>query len=246
MKWIVILLVVIVAGAVGSYWYEGYSAESKLLEQPVYRVLEKHQPAVFDKLVDEYKLYAREETRRENFINLANSEITLVATRSLAHASQDAVLALMHDMVATAHRLQQVPGDACFRYWFPQVAGPPDIARYIDDAAQAHTLKLMGDVIRTASETPSPLPSPEAVKDNLSQRHQCDLPAVRRGRADDCPCRRRTRRPHQGMRDHDLGIRTHPEPAASRRRRAAARDDPDPLTSVPGRETGITPEGARR
>ena len=124
MKWIVILLVVIVAGAVGSYWYDGYSAESTLLEQPVYRVLKKHEPAVFDKLVAEYKLYAREETRRENFINLANSEITLVATRSLAHASQDAVLALMKDMIGTARRLQKVPGDACFRYWFPQVSGP--------------------------------------------------------------------------------------------------------------------------
>ena len=132
MKWIVILLVVIVAGAVGSYWYEGYSARSKLLEQPVYRVLEKHEPAVFDKLVDEYKLYAREETRRENFINLANSEISLVATRSIAHASQDSVLALMQDMIATARRLQLQPGDACFRYWFPQVSGPPDIAKYID------------------------------------------------------------------------------------------------------------------
>ena len=166
MKWIVILLVVIVAGAVGSYWYDGYSAETALLKQPVYRVLKKHEPAVFDKLVAEYKLYAREETRRENFINLANSEITLVATRSLAHASQDAVLALIQDMVATAHSLQQVPGDVCFRYWFPQVAGPPDIARYIDDDAQAHTLELMGEVIRTASESPSPLPSAEAVKDN--------------------------------------------------------------------------------
>jgi len=167
-KWIVILLVVIVAGAVGSYWYEGYSAESKLLEQPVYRVLKKHEPAVFDKLVDEYKLFRREETRRENFINLANSEITLVATRSLAHASQDAVLALMQDMVATAHRLQQVPGDVCFRYWFPQVAGPPDIARYIDDTAQAHTLELMGEVIRSAAENPEPLPEAEAVKDDLA------------------------------------------------------------------------------
>ena len=88
MKWIVILLVVIVAGAVGSYWYEGYSAESKLLEQPVYRVLKKHEPAVFDKLVDEYKLYAREETRRENFINLANSEISLAR-----HAESRACLA---------------------------------------------------------------------------------------------------------------------------------------------------------
>jgi hypothetical protein len=168
MKWIVILLVVIVAGAVGSYWYDGYSAETALLKQPVYRVLKKHEPAVFDKLVAEYKLYEREETRRENYINLANSEITLAATSRLAHASQDAVLALMKDMIATAKRLQKEPGDVCFRYWFPQISGPADIAGHIDEAAQAHTLELMGEVIRTAAETPSPLPSPEAVKDNLT------------------------------------------------------------------------------
>jgi len=167
-KWIVILLIVIVAGAVGSYWYDGYSAETALLEQPVYRVLKKHETATFDKLVSEYKLYERKETRRENFINLANSEITLVATRNLAHASQGAVLALVEDMVVTARRLQKEPGDACFRYWFPQVAGPPDIARHIDEAAQAHTLELMGEVIRTAAETPSPLPSADAVKDDLA------------------------------------------------------------------------------
>ena len=168
MKWIVILLVVIVAGAVGSFWYDGYRAESALLRQPVYRVLRKHEPAVFDKLVAEYQVYQREETRRENFINLANSEINLVATRRLAHASQGAVLALVKDMVATAKRLQKVPGDVCFRYWFPQISGPPDIARHIDEAAQARTLELMGEVIRSASESPSPLPPPDTVKDNLA------------------------------------------------------------------------------
>jgi len=56
MKWIVILLVVIVAGAVGSFWYDGYRAESALLRQPVYRVLRKHEPAVFDKLVAGYQV----------------------------------------------------------------------------------------------------------------------------------------------------------------------------------------------
>ena len=168
MKWIVILLVVIVAGAIGSYWWDGYSAESALLKQPVYRVLKKHEPVVFDKLVAEYKLYAREESRRENFINLANSEISLLATRSLAHASQQSVLALVKDMVATARRLQKEPGDACFRYWFPQVSGPPDVAKYVDEAAQAHTLELMGEVIRTATESPSPLPPADAVKDDLA------------------------------------------------------------------------------
>jgi hypothetical protein len=168
-KWIVILLAVIVAVAVGSFWYDGYSAESALLKHSVYRVLKKHEPEVYDKLVAEYKVYAREETRRENFINLANAEISLAATRNLAHGSQESVIALMKDMITTARRLQKEPGDACFRYWFPQVSGPPDIAKYIDPAAQAHTLDLMGEVIRSAAENPVPLPAADAVKDNLAK-----------------------------------------------------------------------------
>jgi hypothetical protein len=168
MKWIVILLILIVAGAVGSYWYDGYSAQSALLKQPVYRVLKKHEPAVFDTLVEEYKVYERDETRRENFVNLANAEISLTATRNLAHASQSSVLALIKDMVATAKRLQKAPGDACFRYWFPQVSGPPDVAKYIDEQSQAHTLDLMGEVIRSAAEDPVELPAAEEVKDNLA------------------------------------------------------------------------------
>jgi hypothetical protein len=168
MKWIVIILIVIVAGAVGSYWYDGYSAEKTLLKQPVYRVLKEHEPAVYDNLVEEYKVYARDETRRENYINLANSEISLAATRNLAHASQASVLALVKDMVATARQLQKQPGDACFRYWFPQVSGPPDIAKFIDPAAQARTLDLMGEVIRSAAESPAPLPAADSVKDDLA------------------------------------------------------------------------------
>jgi hypothetical protein len=169
MKWVVILLIVVVVGAVGTYWYEGYSAESRLLEQPVYRVLKKHEPAVYDKLVAEYKIYRREETTREAYINLANSEINLAATQSLAHASQAALMALMNDMLATARKLQKAPGDACFHFWFPLVDGPPDVAKYVEPAAQAHTLDLMGEVIRTAAEDPVALPEADDVKDNLAK-----------------------------------------------------------------------------
>jgi hypothetical protein len=168
MKWIVILLVLIVAAAVGSYWYAGYSAETALLKQPVYHVLKKHEPQLFDKVVEEYKVFERNESRREDFVNFANYEISLAATQSLAHASQASVLALVGDMVATARKLQQQPGETCFRYWFPQVAGPPDVAKYIDATAQAHTLELMGEVIRSAAEEPVPLPEPAAVEQNLT------------------------------------------------------------------------------
>jgi hypothetical protein len=169
MKWVVILLVLVVFGAIGAYWYEGYRAESALLEQPVYRVLKKHERPVYDKIVAEYKTLLRDETTREAFINFANSEINLAATQRLAHASQGAVLALVQDMLATARKLQKAPDDTCFRYWFPLISGPPDVAKYIAPEAQARTLELMGNVIRTAAETPVPLPDPESVKDNLAK-----------------------------------------------------------------------------
>lgn len=168
MKWIVIILFLIVAAAVGNYWYDGYSARSALLKQPVYHVLEKYEPQLFDKLVEEYKVYERNESRREDFVNFANYEISLAATQSLAHASQESVLALVGDMVATARKLEKQPGETCFRYWFPQVSGPPDVAKYIDAQAQAHTLELMGEVIRSAQENPAPLPDAAAVDTNLA------------------------------------------------------------------------------
>jgi len=169
MKWVVIILVVVVVGAVGAYWYDGYRAESTLREQPVYRVLKEHERAVYDKIVAEYKILQRDETTREKFINFANNEINLAATQRLAHASQGAVLALVQDMLATARKLQEAPDDTCFRYWFPLISGPPDVAKYIEPQAQAHTLELMGEVIRTAAEAPAPLPDPNDVKENLAK-----------------------------------------------------------------------------
>ncbi len=168
MKWIAMGLVAIIAVAVGAWWYERYQAESTLLAQPVYKILKKHERGIYDDLLEEYRVYQRGEEGPEKFINLANSQISLAATQSLAHASNESVLALMQDMVNTAKKLEGKPGDACFRYWFPQVAGPPDIAQFVPAADQKHTLDLMGEVIRSSAEQPQPLPEPEAVKDNLS------------------------------------------------------------------------------
>jgi hypothetical protein len=168
MKWIGIGLAAIIAVAVGAWWYDHYRAESALLKQPIYRVLKEHERGLYDELAEEYRVYQRGEERPERFVNFANSQISLAATQRLAHASSSSVLALMRDMLATAGKLQGKPEDACFRYWFPQVAGPPDIARFIEPAAQAHTLELMGEVIRSAAEQPTPLPDPEAVKDDLA------------------------------------------------------------------------------
>ena len=151
MKWVILGLLAVIAIAVGAWWYEGHRAESELLKQPVYRVLAQHDRPLFDELVAEYRVYERDEEPRERFVNFASEHISEAATHALAHASQDSLLALVKDMLATARALQGKPGDACFRFWFPKVAGPPDIAQSVDAAAQAHTLDLMAEVIAGAS-----------------------------------------------------------------------------------------------
>jgi hypothetical protein len=168
MKWVVAGLLAIIALAVGAWWYELYRAETALLKQPVYRVLQKHDRPLFDELVAEYRVYQRDEERPEQYINFANEKISLVATRSLAHGSQESVLALVRDMLATARRLQLRPGDQCFRFWFPKVSGAPDIAQATDAQSQAHTLDLMSEVIRSAAEDPVPQPDAVALKDSLA------------------------------------------------------------------------------
>jgi hypothetical protein len=163
-------LVVAVAGiALGVWWYQGQRARAALLEQPVYRVLDEHEPALFQELLMRYRQFRNGETREAEFVNFANARITESATGALAHASQESVLALVADMVATARKLQSAPGDSCFRYWFPKVSGPPDIASVLDAGAQAHTMALMGEVIRSASENPAALPDTSDVEDNLTR-----------------------------------------------------------------------------
>lgn len=169
MKWIVAGLLAVIAVAVGAWWYEGYRAESTLLKQPVYRVLRKHEPALFDELVAEYRVYQRDEERPEQYINFASAKISETATKALAHASQQSQLALVRDMLATGRALKDKPGDACFHFWFAKVAGPPDIARFVAAAAQAHTLDLMAEVIRSAAESPVAQPAPETVKESMAE-----------------------------------------------------------------------------
>ena len=172
LRWAAFGLAVIAALAVitlGAWWYQGQRARAALLEQPVYRVLDEHEPAVFEALLLRYRAFRSGDTSEAEFVNASNAAMSEAATRALAHASQESVVALLTDMVATARKLQSAPGDSCFRFWFPAVAGPPDIASLLDPAAQAHTLSLMGEVIRSAAETPVAVPDTGEVEDDLAR-----------------------------------------------------------------------------
>ena len=161
MKWIVLGLVVVIAVAVGAWWYEGYRAESALLAQPVYRVLKKHERALFDELAAEYRVYQRDEERR------SSSSICQRAHQRDCDARAGECLAGVGAGAGAGHaghrraRCRASQGTPVFDSGFRKVAGPPDIAQSVDAGVQAHTLDLMAEVIRSAAENPVAQPAPE-------------------------------------------------------------------------------------
>jgi hypothetical protein len=88
------------------------------------------------------------------FTSLVMNEVSLVTSRRMGTASQGSLTALMREMLANLRVLQK-DGDSCFRYLFPHVAGPADFAKHFDDAAEARSLGLLAEVIRTSAETPT-------------------------------------------------------------------------------------------
>ncbi len=145
------------------------AADRELQAQAVYQVLSKHEPEVYARVLRKFQDARQGTVTQAEFVNFANFELSTAATRRLAHASDQAVNALLGDMISNAHALAQQPGDDCFRFLFPQVAGPPDVAKYIGAQSQARTLDRLAEVIRTSAESPVPLPDPATVQDKLAE-----------------------------------------------------------------------------
>jgi hypothetical protein len=150
-------------------WQARRAADRQLQAQAVYQVLRKHEPDVYGRVLKKFQAARDGTVTQAEFVNFANFELSTAATRRLAHASDEAVNALLGDMIANARALARQPGDGCFRFLFPQVAGPPDVAKYIDAPSQARTLDRLAEVIRTSAESPVPLPDPATVQDKLAE-----------------------------------------------------------------------------
>jgi hypothetical protein len=131
-------------------------ARDELLAVPVYAVLQKYEPTVFERLVLEYRLVVIDRSRIGAFTDEANTQVSEVASRHIAQSSDAALLGLMNDMLQRLQLLRAKSPDDCYRYLYSDVAGPPDIGKHFDRASQERTLALMAEVIRTSVEQPAP------------------------------------------------------------------------------------------
>ncbi len=160
------------AVAAGGAWLfataDSRAADSHLQTLTAYQVVKRHEPEVYSRLLDQYVAARAGRITPARFASLANAAISEAATRRLGTAAPAAQLALMRDMTANLAALRARHDDSCFRYLYPEITGGADLAGAIEPEAQARTLELAAEVIRTSAETPSAPASPDEAARKLA------------------------------------------------------------------------------
>jgi hypothetical protein len=167
-KYLVAGVLLIAAGVFLLPWLKKREAQSRLLEQRVYQVLKKHEPELFSRLAQKFQAMLDSRLQPREFETFAEAEISAVATRRLASASDASVVDVIREMIVSARKLQAMSGDACFRFWFPEVSGPPDVAGRPDLQNQQRLRDALAEVIRSAAEDPVPYSDEPAVKEHIA------------------------------------------------------------------------------
>jgi hypothetical protein len=160
-------LLALAALGAGIFWYRANGVESALLDQPAFATLKEHSRAEYTSVLAAYRKFRAGDATELEFLNIASAQYSQAATRRLANASQESVLALMHDTLATVKKLEARSPETCFRYWFPEVAGPAEVAQALAADDLRRTMELMGAVVSTAAKEPVAVPDPEEVKEPL-------------------------------------------------------------------------------
>ena len=154
--------------AVGIWWQRSRAVDAELLAAAPFRILKEHAPAEYARILGVWREFKAGERSQPDFVRESNALFSQAATKRLGAASQESVLALMHDTVRTVKKLHAKSPEACFRYFYPEVAGAPDVTGILSAEEQRRTLELMGDVLRTAAERPVARPAQAEIEQPLS------------------------------------------------------------------------------
>ena len=130
------------------------------------------------------------------FMQTALTEVGQLAQRHMGAASNESVRDLMKYAIVQLRELQRKPGDACFRFLFPQVSGPADLPSLPKSMLDANAM-YFEVVLVSAFEHPQPPPSAsesrkalEPILQNMAQTYGQDLKLLGNPGGSELDCRR--------------------------------------------------------
>ncbi len=165
-----LVLFVVGSGAVLPPYFAGESAdklEQAVAEHPAFTSLKKHDPTAFASLVNPLKRAVREGKSHQQVAELALPAISaLVATR-VSQSSDAAALQMMSALANLVTQVQQKDLKACYDMLHPTATSQAAWTKHVQPEQLTALYAAMGEVIRTSTVDPQPIPYENDVKASL-------------------------------------------------------------------------------
>ena len=149
-------------------WNQARNMETSLLQIPVFQRLKAYDKKTYGILLAEIENSLKKGNDESEIISVVREHIAKLIQQRLPSASDEAVITYMKTMLVEMAELNQLGGDLCFRFIFPQQSGGAiDSTKYLSKRTQEADLAALAEVIRTSAENPQPVPQESDVVSHL-------------------------------------------------------------------------------
>jgi len=160
--------------------------ESTLLDMPVYRALQQHEPEAYEKIRSAIERNIANKLPQEKTWAVTRPVVAEVTARRLPHASDDVLIKFGEHVISTTSLLYAKGGNACFSYINPAPGETLDFTALLGKDLAKQELDLVADLVvsaagkkRSAVTEAEATPDVEAVISKLRSKYsQEDLAAL--------------------------------------------------------------------
>lgn len=125
--------------------------ESALLDMPVYRTLQQHEPKAYEQIRSAVETSIANKLPQEQMWVVTRPVITEVVTRRLPHASDDVLIKYGAYIVSATSLLHAKGGQACFSYLNPTPGQALDYAALLGKEVAEQELNLVSELVTSAA-----------------------------------------------------------------------------------------------
>lgn len=145
---------------------QAQQVESKLLEMPIYQVLQQYEPDAYMKIRATIEHGIANHQPLEQVWSVARSIMGEVTIKRLPHASDQVLIKFAEHIINTTNILYSKGGDVCFSYINPAPGEAIDFSALLGEDATQQELDLLAEVVTSsAGQTIPPVPEQEAAPD---------------------------------------------------------------------------------
>ena len=159
---IAVIVIAVLAGSGFALFKDGGEAELErhLQDIEVFQVLKTHDPASYERLKKLLSTSMRERASKQQVIARVQAFSAGLMQEYVPHASDDAIDQYSSELMRILEGAREESAKMCYMLLYPKNYSRADVREFLEGQLGEDFLDSMAEVIRTAKESPQPLPDP--------------------------------------------------------------------------------------